>query len=63
VKHAYTVTEAIREIGIGRTKFYSEIAKGRIKPRKLGKKTILLEEDLRAYLQSLPDMEATNAAS
>ena len=61
MKLAYTVREAIREIGIGRTKFYREIAEGKIKPRKIGKKTIILAEDIEAYLQSLPTMEATDA--
>lgn len=60
MKHAYTVNEAIREIGIGRTKLYSEIAEGKITPRKIGKKTIILAEDIEAYLQSLPTMEAAN---
>ena len=61
MKLAYTVREAIREIGISRTKFYREIADGKIKPRKIGKKTIILAEDIDSYLQSLPTMEASDA--
>lgn len=53
-KRAYTVNEAIREIGIGRSKLYAEIAAGKLIPRKIGKKTIFLAKDLEAYLEALP---------
>lgn len=53
-KHAYTVNETIREIGIGRSKLYAEIAAGKLTPRKIGKKTIFLARDLEAYLNALP---------
>jgi hypothetical protein len=38
----------------GKTKIYEEINEGRLRARKLGKKTIVLGEDLRAYLEALP---------
>lgn len=53
-KHAYTVNETMREIGIGRSKLYAEIAAGKIIPRKIGKKTIFLAKDIEAYLEALP---------
>ncbi|MEP0941667.1 MAG: helix-turn-helix domain-containing protein [Rhizobiaceae bacterium] len=53
-KQAYTVNEVIREIGIGRSKLYAEIKEGKLKPRKIGKKTIFLAKDLEAYLEALP---------
>lgn len=53
-KSAYTVTETMREIGIGRSKLYSEIKAGHIVPRKIGKKTIFLAKDIAAYLEALP---------
>lgn len=53
-KSAYTVTETMREIGIGRSKLYSEIKAGQITPRKIGKKTIFLAKDIEAYLEALP---------
>ncbi len=53
-KSAYTVNEVIREIGIGRSKLYAEIAAGKIMPRKIGKKTIFLAKDVDAYLNNLP---------
>lgn len=53
-KFAYTVTETMREIGIGRSKLYAEIKAGNITPRKIGKKTIFLAEEIKNYLNNLP---------
>ena len=53
-KQAYTVNEIMKEIGIGRSKLYSEIKAGKLTPRKIGKKTIFLAPDVEEYLQSLP---------
>lgn len=53
-KSAYTINEAINEIGIGRTKLYAEIKSGKIEVRKIGRKSVILEEELRRYLSELP---------
>lgn len=54
MKSAFTIKEACREIGIGRTKLYQEIAAGRLIARKANKRTIILHEELQSYLQALP---------
>lgn len=56
MKSAFTINEACREIGIGRTKLYQEIAAGRLIVRKANKRTIVLREDLQAYLTALPKL-------
>jgi len=40
--------------GIGRTKVYEAIATGSLKARKCGKRTLILRDDLRRFLASLP---------
>ncbi len=55
-KTAYTVNELSKEIGIGRSKIYSEIAEGKLKFRKIGKRTIFLARDVEAYLDNLPEV-------
>ena len=45
-KQAYTVNELTIEIGIGRSKLYAEIKAGKLTPRKIGKKTIFLANDV-----------------
>lgn len=49
-KLAFTVTEACRAIGIGRSKLYELIGQGRVETRKIGKRTIIPAESLRALV-------------
>lgn len=51
---ANTVAEVLRRVGISRTKLYHELNTGRLKARKIGSKTVVLETDLQAYLEALP---------
>lgn len=50
----YTIAEAVKATGIGRTTIYADLKAGRLAARKRGKRTIILADDLRAYLASLP---------
>jgi excisionase family DNA binding protein len=40
--------------GIGKTKIYEAIASGKLTARKCGKRTLILREELRQFLASLP---------
>jgi hypothetical protein len=53
---AMTVSEFCRWASIGRTKLYAEIKAGRIKPRKIGAKTVILRSEGEAWLSSLPTL-------
>jgi excisionase family DNA binding protein len=53
-KHALTILEACAFSGIGKTKLYEAINSGTLKARKAGKRTLILSDDLREYLSSLP---------
>ncbi len=50
-----TIAQAVKASGIGRTKLYALIKEGRLKPRKCGKRTLILMADLEAFVQSLPE--------
>lgn len=53
-KRSHTI-KALREAGImGATKAYEEIKAGRLVARKVGRRTIILDEDLKAWLDALP---------
>jgi excisionase family DNA binding protein len=54
---AYTAEEAARLVKIGRTKIFEEIRAGRLRAKKAGRKTLITDEDLRAYVRGLPDRE------
>jgi excisionase family DNA binding protein len=51
---AYTVAECLVRLKLSRDKFYQEIRAGRLRARKLGRRTLILDSDLRAFLESLP---------
>lgn len=53
-KLAFTIQETIAATGIGRTALFQEIREGKLIARKRGSQTLILAEDLRAYLANLP---------
>jgi excisionase family DNA binding protein len=52
---AFTIPEACKISKVGRSKLYIAIQTGALRARKLGKKTLILPDDLRAWLESLPE--------
>jgi len=54
-KGAFSVNEFLAWASIGRTTFYSEVSKGRIKTKKLGNKTLIQYNAAQAWLASLPE--------
>jgi excisionase family DNA binding protein len=53
-REALSIDEVCAAIGIGRTKVYEAIATRALKARKVGKRTLILRDDLRQFLASLP---------
>ncbi|EYR84232.1 AlpA family transcriptional regulator [Shinella sp. DD12] len=53
-KIAVTLPEAVALSGIGRTKLYQLFKDGTLKPRKVGSRTLVIVEELEAYLKNLP---------
>lgn len=49
-----TVAEAIERFGIARTQLYNLIREGRIDAFKLGRRTLIRTDSVRAFLSSLP---------
>jgi excisionase family DNA binding protein len=54
-REALSIAEACAMAGIGRTKIYEAIASGTLTARKCGKRTLILPDDLRKFLTSLPE--------
>ena len=52
-KLAYSVAETTKATGFGRTRIYQEIKEGRLKTIKLGRRTAILAEELRRWLNEL----------
>ena len=49
---AVPIPEAARLGGVGRSTIYAEIAKGNLKIRKIGRRTVVAMSDLRDWLAS-----------
>jgi hypothetical protein len=53
---AYSIPEAARAASIGTTKLRNEIRAGRLRARKLGKRSIVTANDLENWAAALPDI-------
>ena len=53
-RYAMTLPEAVQFSGLGRTRLYSLAAEGRISFKKCGKRTLILADDLKRLIESLP---------
>jgi excisionase family DNA binding protein len=51
---AHTIEDTALHVKCGRTTIYAAIKSGALKARKIGRRTIILDEDLRGWLASLP---------
>jgi excisionase family DNA binding protein len=51
---AHSVTEVTARLGICRQRVYDLINEKKLVARKLGRRTLILESDLRAFLEGLP---------
>jgi excisionase family DNA binding protein len=53
---AYTIAQAAKAAGIGRSTLYAELSAGKLQARKLGRRTLILASDLSCWLSSLPTL-------
>lgn len=57
---ALSISDACEMSGVGRTTIYAAIAEGRLKARKLGRRTLILRDDLTHFLVALPEIKRTS---
>ncbi|MGB4952250.1 MAG: helix-turn-helix domain-containing protein [Rhizobiaceae bacterium] len=53
-KYCLTVAQAVAFSGIARTTFYELIKQRHIVPRKVGKRTLIIRDELIEFLNNLP---------
>ena len=54
MKLALTLAEATELSGLGRSSLYKLFAEKKLSPRKAGRRTLVLVEDLKRHLENLP---------
>ena len=54
LRRAHSIAETCALTGIGRDAVYSAIRDGRLVARKLGRRTVITDDDLRQFLNGLP---------
>jgi excisionase family DNA binding protein len=59
---AFTIPQAITTAGVRKTTLYAAIKEGRLRARKSGRRTLILRDDLRAWLESLPALDLKREA-
>lgn len=59
-KLAFTILEAAEVSTSGRTSIYDAINRGELVARKRGSRTLILAEDLKAWLEGLPQFATSN---
>jgi excisionase family DNA binding protein len=53
-RRAHSIAETCALIGLGRDTVYTAIRDGRLVARKLGRRTLITDDDLRQFLAGLP---------
>jgi Helix-turn-helix domain len=62
VQRATSIAEFCQRYGPGRTTAYQEIKSGRLRGRKIGKRTIITEDDAEDWLRHLPTIAPNSSA-
>jgi excisionase family DNA binding protein len=52
-KRAYSINEVCKLVSCGRSRIFQEMRDGRLRRRKIGRRTVILADDLSAWLDSL----------
>lgn len=55
-----SIEETCAATGLGRTKLYQLINSGELKARKIGKRTLILKDDLETFLNNLESYASEN---
>ena len=55
-----TIADAVKRTGISRSSLYRLFGEKKLRPRKAGKRVLILADELDAYVRSLPTADIAN---
>jgi excisionase family DNA binding protein len=58
---AHSIADVTKITGVGRSFIYEEINAGRLVVKKAGRRSLIFDADLKAWLASLPEMRSANS--
>ncbi|RAN39781.1 helix-turn-helix domain-containing protein [Hyphomonas sp. GM-8P] len=56
---AYSIPDACDASGFGKSSIYEAIAKNELRARKMGSRTFIMADDLKAWLEAQPEAQIT----
>jgi hypothetical protein len=62
-QRAMSITRFSEDYAIGRTKAYEELKAGRLRGLKIGKRTVISQDDAEAWLRQLPALQVTKTTT
>jgi hypothetical protein len=63
IQRALSIPEFCQRYGPGKSTAYQEIHAGRLRARKVGRRTIILVDDAECWLRDLPELPALDTTS
>ena len=63
MEFAVPIVEAARRAGVGRSSIYEAVNRGELRLKKNGRRSLILVDDLRAWVNSLPNAEIHKLAA
>ena len=60
---AVPIVEAARRAGVGRSSIYEAVNRGELRLKKSGRRSLILVDDLKAWVNSLPNAEIHKLAA
>jgi excisionase family DNA binding protein len=55
----HSIADVAKIVGLGRTFIYQQIKEGRLRVRKAGRRTVVFDTDVKAWLAALPTKTST----
>lgn len=62
-KLSFTIEQAVKATGIGRTAIFAAIKSGRLVARKNGRRTLIASNDLQQFVANLPKIAGSSSPS